>query len=206
MNENDDKKNISRRKFLKGTGMGLAGSYMIIPAINAPLEKITKEFPVSSDPEGVKEKISLTVNGKKIVKLISPETTLADFLRNDLKLTGTKVVCNHGECGSCTVLLDDTSVYACHMLALDADGRQVTTVEGLMKGEKLHPLQEAFVEHDGLQCGFCTPGQIMAAQALLLQNPHPNREEILDGMSGNLCRCAAYPKILDSVVAAAGKS
>ncbi len=134
---------------------------------------------------------------------MEPQTSLAELLRHQLKLTGTKIVCNHGECGACTVLLDNKVVYACHMLALDAAGKSVITIEGLLQGEELHPLQKAFVDHDGLQCGFCTPGQIMAAQGLLLKNPHPTREEVLVGMSGNLCRCAAYPHIIESVLAAA---
>ena len=112
-------------------------------------------------------------------------------------------MCNHGECGACTVLLDGKAVYSCHLLALDAAGKEVVTIEGLMDGEKLHPIQEVFIEHDGLQCGFCTPGQIMSAQAIILENPSPGRKEIIKGMSGNLCRCAAYPNILKSAIAAA---
>ena len=100
------------------------------------------------------------------------------------------------------MLLDGRAVYSCHMLAVDAQGKKITTIEGLMRGEELSPLQKAFVKKDGFQCGFCTPGQVMAAQALLLKNPHPSKEEILEGMSGNLCRCAAYPKIIDSVLEA----
>jgi aerobic-type carbon monoxide dehydrogenase small subunit (CoxS/CutS family) len=135
--------------------------------------------------------------------LVEPRTTLAELLRNRLKLTGTKIVCNQGECGGCTVLMNGKAVYSCHMLALDAAGKEITTIEGLMSGEKLHPIQQAFIDHDGLQCGFCTPGQIMAAEEILIKNSKPSKEEILDGMSGNLCRCAAYPNILKSVVAAA---
>jgi aerobic-type carbon monoxide dehydrogenase small subunit (CoxS/CutS family) len=126
-----------------------------------------------------------------------------ELLRDHLELTGTKIGCNQGECGSCTVLVNGKAVYSCHILALDVAGKNVVTVEGLMKGEELHPVQEAFIEHDGLQCGYCTPGQIMAAQALLLKNPKPDKNEIIEGMSGNICRCAAYPNIIKSVVAAA---
>jgi len=152
-----------------------------------------------------KEPLTLNVNGKPVRVLVEPRTTLAELLRDRLDLTGTKVVCNQGECGSCTVLLNGEAVYSCHILALDAAGKEVTTVEGLMEGEKLHPLQEAFIEHDGLQCGFCTPGQIMAARALLLKHPRPTVEQVKEGMAGNLCRCSAYPNIIDSVLAAAKK-
>jgi xanthine dehydrogenase YagT iron-sulfur-binding subunit len=135
-----------------------------------------------------------------------PETTLVEVLRDHLNLTGTKVTCNQGECGACTVLMDGKPVYSCHLLAVDAEGTEITTIEGLMDGEKLHPIQEAFIEHDGLQCGFCTPGQIMAAQGILNKKGNPTRDDILEGMSGNLCRCAAYPNILASAVAAAEKT
>jgi aerobic-type carbon monoxide dehydrogenase small subunit (CoxS/CutS family) len=129
--------------------------------------------------------------------------TLAELIREKLELTGTKIVCNHGECGACTVLLNNAPVYSCHLLAIDADGKEVVTIEGLMNGEELHPIQQAFIDHDGLQCGFCTPGQIMAAQGLLIKNKKPGRKEIIEEMSGNICRCAAYPNILESVIAAA---
>ena len=125
------------------------------------------------------------------------------MLRDNLSLTGTKIVCNHGECGACTVLMNQKAVYSCHILAMDATGKEIITIEGLMDGENLHPVQQAFVDHDGLQCGFCTPGQIMSAQAILLENPNPDRQHIIKGMSGNLCRCAAYPNILKSAIAAA---
>ena len=147
--------------------------------------------------------LKLTVNGRTVRMHIPPSLTLAELLRDRLNLTGTKVVCNHGECGSCTVVLDGRAVYSCHMLALDAAGKEVLTVEGLLEGENLHPLQEAFVKEDGLQCGFCTPGQVMAAFALLRQKPHPSLDDIKEGMAGNLCRCGAYPKIAGSILAAA---
>jgi len=149
--------------------------------------------------------LSLVVNGKKISTKVNANTTLVEFLRDHLNLTGTKVACNNGECGSCSVLLDGEVVYSCHILALDAAGKFVTTVEGLMEGEKLHPVQQAFVEEDGLQCGFCTPGQVMAAVSLLQKNPTPTKTEVQEGMSGNICRCGAYPKIIDSVISAAEK-
>lgn len=200
MNDKSKPKTFSRRNFLKGVGSGVVGSYMVVPGLSNISKKIIEE--TENEGNG-KERLALKVNGKKVSVLVEPRTTLIEVLRDRLKLTGTKLVCNQGECGGCTVLLDGKAVYSCHLLALDAAGKEVTTIEGLLTGEKLHPIQEAFVEHDGLQCGFCTPGQIMAAQALLLKNPKPTREEVLDGMSGNICRCAAYPNIIKSVIAAA---
>lgn len=192
-------KEISRRKFIKNLSGGVVGASVAIQSLSA---KPKNESSPPSKSETAVE-LSFIVNKKPVTLMIEPESTLAEVLRDELKLTGTKVVCNHGECGACTVLLNGKAVYSCHILALDAQGMQITTIEGLMDGEKLHPVQEAFVEHDGLQCGFCTPGQIMAAQAIIQKNPKPGRQEIIDGMSGNLCRCAAYPNILKSAIAAA---
>jgi xanthine dehydrogenase YagT iron-sulfur-binding subunit len=201
----DDKKSssISRRKFIKDLGGGVVGTTMVIHSLQkAPKAQDSAESPT---PHREREPLSLIVNAKKVTALVEPHTSLADFLRLQLNLTGTKTVCNHGECGACTVLLEGKAVYACHMLALDAAEKNVVTIEGLLKGEELHPVQKAFLEHDGYQCGFCTPGQIMASQAMLLENRNPNREEIMAGMSGNLCRCGAYPKIIESVIAAVQK-
>ena len=195
-------KNISRRKFITGFGTGVIGGAMMPGVLTArPAKKIKEDSPLQEE----KIKLSLKVNGKLVRTLIKPQTTLAQLLREHLQLTGTKVVCNRGECGSCTVLLNNKAVYSCHILALEAAGQEVTTIEGLLDGERLHPLQEAFVEHDGLQCGFCTPGQIMAAQALLLKFPKPTPEQVKQGMTGNICRCSAYPNIVKSVLAAAEK-
>ncbi len=200
MNEKSKPKKMSRRQFMKGMGAGMVGSYALIPALELPELKQTEE---NEETRKGEERLSLTVNGKKVRLMVEPRTTLSQLLRDHLHLTGTKVVCNQGECGNCTVLLNGKAVYACHTLALDAAEKEVITIEGLLSGEKLHPVQEAFWEKDGFQCGFCTPGQIMAAYALLLKHPKPTREQILKGMSGNLCRCAAYPKIIESVQAAA---
>jgi aerobic-type carbon monoxide dehydrogenase small subunit (CoxS/CutS family) len=158
--------------------------------------------PAAIDPKGL-EKLTFKLNGNMVGTKIKPETTLAEMLRDIFKLTGTKVICNHGECGGCTVLLDNKAVYSCQMLALDVEGKQVLTIEGLLREEKLHPLQQAFIDKDGLQCGFCTPGQIMSAYALLTENPKPSKTQILEALSGNLCRCSAYPKIAESVQLAA---
>jgi len=147
--------------------------------------------------------ISLVVNGAERTVHVEPRTTLLDALRHELNLTGTKRVCNSGACGACTVLLDGEAIYSCMTLAITCEGRSVETVEGLSDAESLHPIQEAFIEEDGYQCGFCTPGQVMAAKGLLARNPHPSPEQIRHGMSGNLCRCGAYQKIFASVENAA---
>lgn len=140
--------------------------------------------------------LTLTVNGLRRQVSVEPRRTLLDTLREDLQLTGAKPGCNLGQCGACTVLLDGEAIYSCLALAVECEGHTVTTIEGLGQGDTLDPVQAAFVAHDALQCGFCTPGQVLAMKALLRRNPHPSDEELLRGMSGNLCRCGAYPKIL----------
>jgi len=147
--------------------------------------------------------ITLNVNGSPVVKDVPDNRLLIEFLREDLKLTGTKEGCSVGVCGACTILLDRHPVSACITLAVQANGREVTTIEGLAEGGRLHPLQDAFIEHGGFQCGICTPGQIMAAKALLDANPHPTKAEIQHWMMGNLCRCTGYYKIIESIEAAA---
>jgi len=148
--------------------------------------------------------LKLTVNGKAVVCEVEDNRLLVDFLREDLKLTGTKESCGVGVCGACTVLLDGKPISSCIALAVHADGGAVTTIEGVAEGDRLHPLQEAFLAHGGFQCGICTPGQILAAKALLEANPHPTRAEIQYWMMGNLCRCTGYYKIIESIAAAAG--
>lgn len=149
------------------------------------------------------KQVKLTVNGKAYEISIPPWRTLLEVIREDLKLTGTKEGCGLGECGACTVIMDGKTVNSCLVLATEADGKQITTIEGLAEGEKLHPLQQVFVDHGGLQCGFCTPGMIMSAKALLDENPHPTEDEIKEGIAGNLCRCTGYTKIIESIKAAA---
>jgi aerobic carbon-monoxide dehydrogenase small subunit len=148
--------------------------------------------------------INLTLNGRPIGAEVEDSRLLIEFLREDLKLTGTKESCGVGVCGACTVLLDGKPISACLALAVHADGCVVTTIEGIAEGDRLHPLQEAFLAHGGFQCGICTPGQILAAKALLDANPHPTRAEIQHWMMGNLCRCTGYYKIIESIAAAAG--
>lgn len=153
-----------------------------------------------------RERIRLTVNGDAHDLDVEPRRTLLDALREDLHLTGAKPGCNMGNCGACTVIVDGEAVYSCLTLAVECQGRAITTIEGLSRGGALDPVQEAFVRYDALQCGFCTPGQILALKALLAHNPHPSDDEIERGMSGNLCRCGAYVKIREAARALAGES
>ena len=148
-------------------------------------------------------KIRFTVNGRQDERETDAETRLLDLLREDLALTGTKEGCGEGECGACTVLVDGRAVNSCLVLAPQVDGKSVLTVEGLAQGDVLHPVQQAFVEKGGVQCGFCTPGFIMSTVALLQENPDPSDEEILTALEGNLCRCTGYTKIVEAVRAAA---
>jgi aerobic-type carbon monoxide dehydrogenase small subunit (CoxS/CutS family) len=148
-------------------------------------------------------RIDVTVNGRAREIEVAPHHTLLEVLRDDLGLTGTKECCLVGECGACTVLIDDVSVDSCLVLAVEVDGASVTTVEGLATGDRLHPLQQAFLDSGAVQCGFCIPGQLIAAQALLAHTPHPSRAEIEEGLAGNLCRCAGYEQIIEAVSAAA---
>ncbi len=149
--------------------------------------------------------IHVTVNGEPVEATVPARRMLSDFLRDDLHLTGTKRGCETGICGACSVLVDGELVKSCLGLAVHADGRQVTTVEGLARGDQLHPLQEAFLQCGGLQCGYCTPGFLMASCALLAQNPSPSEEQVREGLSGNLCRCTGYSQIVESVLEAAEK-
>jgi carbon-monoxide dehydrogenase small subunit len=149
--------------------------------------------------------IRLSVNGQPREGTVEPRTSLADFLREALDLTGTHVGCEHGVCGACTVLLDGEPVRGCLLLAIQLDGARITTVEGLADGERLHPLQQAFWDHHGLQCGFCTPGILLTAKALLDDNPHPTDAEIREAIAGNLCRCTGYHFIVQAIRAAASR-
>ena len=153
----------------------------------------------------MKQLLKLKVNGEDYEALVEPNMTLLDFIRNELELTGTKEGCGLGDCGSCTILMDGKAINSCLVLAVDAKGKEILTIEGLAKGIKLHPLQEAFIEHGAVQCGFCTPGMILSAKALLDENSHPNEDEIKTAIGGNLCRCTGYVKIVESIKAVASK-
>lgn len=153
----------------------------------------------------MKQAIALTVNGDIFEVLISPNQTLLEVLREKLGLMGTKRGCDLGACGACTVLVDGEAYLSCLMLALDAVGKQITTIEGLGENGQLHPLQQSFVETGGLQCGFCTPGMIMTAKAVLDEEPEPTEESVKKKMAGNLCRCTGYKKVIEAVMSASGK-
>ena len=153
----------------------------------------------------MKKVISLTVNGKKYEIAVKTNQTLLGVLRDEMGLTGTKEGCGEGDCGACAVLMDGKAVNSCLVLAVRANGRDIVTVEGLSEGGKLHPLQEAFVEHGAIQCGFCSPGMLISGKALLEKNPHPSEEETRLAISGNLCRCTGYQKIVESIMSAGEK-
>ncbi len=153
----------------------------------------------------MKRVIQLTVNGEPVEAAVEPNQTLLQLLREELNLTGAKHGCGLGDCGACTVILDGKPVNSCLVLALQAHGREVLTIEGLAENGKLHPIQEAFVDHGAIQCGFCTPGMILSAKALLEKNPKPTETEVRTAISGNLCRCTGYQKIVEAVLDAAGK-
>jgi xanthine dehydrogenase YagT iron-sulfur-binding subunit len=188
---------LTRRGFLTTIGAG-AVTFAVSDKIQA-----TPAADAEMIERGEMTKLVLHINGRKYRLLVEPRWSLLYVLREQLGLTGTKVGCERGECGTCTVLIDDVPQYACMTLAVEVEGKKITTLEGLMKGEELGPVQLAFVEQDAFQCGYCTPGQIMAVEGLLRKNPNPTTEEIRHGMSGNLCRCGTYKHIVKAVQRAA---
>jgi aerobic-type carbon monoxide dehydrogenase small subunit (CoxS/CutS family) len=185
---------FSRRSFLKTAGVGAAATTMVGVGARGEAAQVL-------GPDAVT--LSLKVNGAVQQVTVEPRVTLLDALRNHLDLTGSKQVCDRGGCGACTVLLDGEPVNSCLMLAADAEGREITTVEGLGTPEKMSPLQAAFVEKDALQCGFCTPGFVVSGTALLAKNVNPTLDEIKAGLAGNLCRCGTYGRVFEAVQAAA---
>ena len=204
---------ISRRALL---GSGVAGAALAIAGLPAPVQAGAPD----TTPPPTPVKVSLTVNGAAHDLALDPRTTLLDMLREHLTLTGSKKGCDHGQCGACTVLLDGRRVNSCLTLAVMHDGESITTIEELAKGDTLHPLQAAFVQHDGFQCGYCTSGQICSAAGMLAEvkqgmpshvteditqaHPQLTDSEIRERMSGNICRCAAYPNIVAAIKQAAG--
>ena len=194
----------SRRAFLKDFGLSSLGAVAanggIIGALQAscanPDQSVQTFGPDATE-------IELTVNGKKQSLRVEPRWTLAEVLRDHLHLTGTKTGCERGACGACTVWMDGKSVNACLALAVDAIGHDITTIEGLSDGASLHPVQQAFIEHDALQCGFCTPGMVMSCAALLRENKNPSLDDVKEAVSGNLCRCGTYNHVFEAVQSAA---
>ncbi len=200
--DNDEKPlhGVSRRGFIASVGTGAIGVAAAGALVNAaPVEQAGPEVVKA----GEMSPVTLMVNGRKQRVLVEPRWSLLHVLRDQFGLTGTKVGCERGECGACTVLIDGQPRYACMTLALEADGRAITTIEGLMNGEELGSTQQAFADEDGFQCGYCTPGQVMAAEGLLKVNPSPNLDQIRQGMAGNICRCGAYANIFRAVAKAA---
>ncbi len=196
----DCSRGVTRRSFLSAAGASTAlfaaGARFQINEVQAAGPEFTTED---------MSKVTLEINGQHKRLLVEPRWTLLFVLRDRLGLTGTKVGCERGECGACTVLIDDEPRYACLLLAVEAVGKKIVTLEGLMDGERLGATQQAFLEEDAYQCGYCTPGQIMAAEGLLRANPNPTMDEIAREMSGNLCRCGTYTHIFKAVKVAADK-
>ncbi|MCX2476139.1 2Fe-2S iron-sulfur cluster-binding protein [Pedobacter sp. MC2016-05] len=186
----------SRRDFLKKssliTAIALTPSVAVKAAENQADERFAELFE--------KIPLNITVNNKAYKTSIEPRVTLLDYLREELHLTGTKKGCDHGQCGACTVHVNGERVNSCLSLAVMNEGKKITTIEGLAKAEELHPMQAAFIKHDGFQCGYCTPGQIMSAVACVNEGHTNSRAEISEYMSGNICRCGAYPNIVDAIV------
>jgi aerobic-type carbon monoxide dehydrogenase small subunit (CoxS/CutS family) len=192
---------FSRRTFLKSLGtVAATAATAQVQSVAAELEKANSEKIVGPDAVPV----TLKVNGGKINLMLEPRVTLLDALRNYSSLTGAKEGCDRASCGACTVLLDDVPVYSCQKLAIEAQGVEITTVEGLAKGEKLSNVQQAFFEKDALMCGYCTPGFLMSVTALLKKNPRPDANDVKHACAGNLCRCGTQPRILQAALKAAG--
>jgi xanthine dehydrogenase YagT iron-sulfur-binding subunit len=192
-----EKETVSRRGFIQSVGAGAIGAAALGSAEAKQTPAAAPATPEEMAP------VTVVVNGRRHRLLVEPRWSLAYVLRDRLQLTGTKVGCDRGECGACTVLIDGIPRYSCLTLAVEADGAQVTTIEGLMRGEDLGSVQQAFAEKDAYQCGFCTPGQVVAAEGLLRGTPNPTTDQIRHGMCGNLCRCGAYRHIFDAVARAA---
>ena len=188
-------KGITRRGFFQLMGVGAMAS--------AATHGVGAESATEVMEPAETTKIKLLINGRRHRLLVEPRWSLLFVLREKLGLTGTKVGCERGECGACTVLINGQPRYACMTLALEAEGKEITTLEGLMKGEELGPVQQAFLEHDAFQCGYCTPGQILTVEGLLRSNPQPSIDEVRQSLSGNLCRCGAYEHIFRAVQRAA---
>jgi xanthine dehydrogenase YagT iron-sulfur-binding subunit len=184
------KQGLSRRGFLSSVGAGAVVAASLKDAAPARAQEI--------EATGTTATIQLIVNGSKRKVLVEPRWSLAYVLREVLGLTGTKIGCERGECGACTVLIDGKPQYSCLTLAVEAEGCEITTIEGLMQGDKLGPVQQAFLEEDAFQCGFCTSGQIMAVEGMLRRNPDPDIDQIRTGVSGNICRCGAYKNIFNA--------
>ncbi len=197
------KKSISRRGFIRGAGLTTAGTVVLNSGVLAFEHK--ESYPKGDlIAEGAVE-IKMKVNGLSRTLSVEPRTTLADALRDQLDMTGTKIVCDRGSCSACTVYLDGKPINSCMTMALDVGQQEVTTIEGISSGEKLHPVQEAFIEHDATQCGYCTPGMVMSCVHLLKHNSNPTLDDVKHATRGNLCRCGTYPHVFKATLSAAEK-
>jgi xanthine dehydrogenase YagT iron-sulfur-binding subunit len=185
---------VSRRDFLKVSGISLSVPLVFDPRTIRIAGQDVKIYGPGKVP------ITLNINGKKYETEIEPRMTLLDTLRNQLDLTGSKRVCDRASCGACTVIIDGKSMYSCTVLAIEAQGKAITTVEGLMSGDQLHPIQQAFIDNDAQQCGFCTPGFVVACKAFLDKHPNPRPEDLKTGLGGNLCRCGTYVGVRAAVM------
>ena len=195
----DEKEGISRRNFLKVSGISLTVPLVLGPRLVRAGGADVKVFGPGKVP------VTLTINGKAMKAEVEPRVTLLEALRNELDVTGAKRVCDRATCGACTVIVDGKPAYSCTVLAIEAQGKPITTVEGLMQGDKLHPVQQAFVDNDAQQCGFCTPGFVVACKAFLDKHPNPTPEQIQKGLGGNLCRCGTYIGVRAAVLQAANQ-
>jgi xanthine dehydrogenase YagT iron-sulfur-binding subunit len=198
-NMNDKGSGLSRRNFLKVSGISLSVPLVMGHRVIKVSGAEVKVFGPGKVP------IQLTINGKSLSAQVEPRVTLLDALRNELDITGAKRVCDRGTCGACTMIVDGKPVYSCSVLAIEAQGKSITTVEGLMQGDTLHPVQQAFIDNDAQQCGFCTPGFVVASKAFLDKNPNPTPEQVQKGLGGNLCRCGTYVGVRAAVAQAAQK-
>lgn len=197
-NTEEQKRGFSRRLFMKGMGTSVVSASAITTGIATSADK-QAEAQESSEIAGPGlVPITLNINGQTHEVRAEPRETLLDVLRNRLDITGSKLVCGMGSCGACTVQIDGKAAYSCLMLAIQAQGKEIKTIEGLANGEELHPVQEAFLETDALQCGFCTPGFVMAMAALFDENPNANDEEVREGIAGNICRCGTYTQMFEA--------
>jgi aerobic-type carbon monoxide dehydrogenase small subunit (CoxS/CutS family) len=204
--EDENKTNgLSRRSFLKGLGGGAIGTAVISTGL-AKSDPADAYSPEAAGLARGRSVVSLKVNGKSYRVEVEHRHTLAEVLRDQLGLTGTKIGCDRGECGACTVIINGRNMYSCSQLAVWMDKKEILTIEGLAKGDQLDPVQEAFIEHDGPQCGFCTSGQIMSGKAILMRNAKPTEAQVRRGLSGNLCRCGNYNREVAAVLAAASKT
>jgi len=195
----EERSGVSRRDFLKISTIAAA-----VPVVSGPKMVLAAGEQVPVHGPG-KVPMTFNVNGKAYKASLEPRVTLLDALRDSLDITGAKRVCDKAECGACTVLLDDKPVYACSMLAIEGQGKKITTVEALMENGKLHPIQQAFVDNDASQCGFCTPGFVVACKAMLDKHPDPTPDDLLHELSGNICRCGTYAGIRGAIAQAARK-